>query len=72
MNEPRYFLFWMYNLDLHNLDIEGLAGCVPDPRCDFRWKQFEIHQIDMKNLPSKQIMDELVNQFSEVNFKENV
>ena len=26
MNESRYFLFWLYNLKLQNLDIEGMAS----------------------------------------------
>ena len=51
MNEPRYFMFWMYNLDMHNLDIEGLDSCLPDPRSDFCWSQISFIKIDFTNLP---------------------
>ena len=36
MNEARYFMFWFYNIDLHNLKVEGLDSSVPDPQGEFR------------------------------------
>ena len=50
MNEPRYFMFWIYNLDLHNLDVEGLDSYIPDPQSEYRWSQIKIIKIDFENL----------------------
>ena len=69
MNEARYFLFWMYNLDMHNLDIEGLDSCMPDPRSEFRWTQIKIMKVDFKSLPQKQKMGFLAEQFSKVDLE---
>ena len=55
MNESRYFLFWLYNLDLHNLDIEGMAGCTPDPRSDYRWKNIQIIQVNLDDIEKMDI-----------------
>ena len=66
MNEPRYFMFWMYNLDLHNLDVEGLDSCIPDPRSEYRWSQIKIIKIDSENLPQKQNVESLADQLAEV------
>ena len=41
MNEPRFFLFFLYNIDLHNLDING-RNLETDPRDDHRWSLFEM------------------------------
>jgi hypothetical protein len=54
MNELRWFLFWFYQLDLHNLDMEGLASVAPNPHCDFRWSQLNITEVDFKKLPQIQ------------------
>ena len=35
-------MFWLYNLDLHNLDIEGKASFIPDPRSSIRWNDIAI------------------------------
>ena len=69
MNESRYFMFWMYNLDMHNLDIEGLDSCLPDPRSEFRWTQIKILEVEFKNLPQKQNMEYLAEQFSKVDLE---
>ena len=71
MNEARYFLFWMYNLDMHNLDIDGLDSCLPDPRSDFRWYQFKVLKVDFFNLPQKQEMDQLADQLSNVTLEKS-
>ena len=42
MNGSRFFLFWIYLFELHNLDIEGLDSTIPDPRCPFRWENIKI------------------------------
>ena len=49
MNESKYFLFWLYNLDLHNLDIEDLV-CASDPRTEYRWLKTKIIKVDIKDL----------------------
>ena len=53
MSESNYFLFWLTNLDHHNLDIEGLAGIVADPRSEHRWNSITIHPVNFDKLPSK-------------------
>lgn len=50
MNEARYFLFWLYILDLYNLEVEGMAGCTPDPRSDFRWANIKLKEVDLTNV----------------------
>ena len=70
MNEARYFMFWMYNLDMHNLDIEGLDSCLPDPRSDYRWSQIKISKVDFKDIPQKQCVDMIADQFERVNLDE--
>ena len=54
MSEANYFLFWLVNLDHHNMDIEGKANILPDPRSDYRWNSFSIHPVDFTSLASKQ------------------
>ena len=54
MNKARYFMFWFYNIDLHNLDVEGLDSSVPDPWGEFRRTQFKVIPVDFMNLPNKQ------------------
>jgi len=49
MNEGNYFLFWLYNLDLHNLDIEDLVS-ASDPRSDYRWQRVVIMEADLSNI----------------------
>ena len=57
MNESRYFLFWLYNLDLHNLDREGLASAA-DPRLDYRWSKVVVKDADLTEI-TKMNIDEL-------------
>ena len=49
MNESRYFLFWLYNLDLHNLDREELVA-ASDPRTDYRWQKTTVMEADLTEL----------------------
>ena len=49
MNESRYFLFWLYNLDLHNLEQEDLVS-ASDPRTDYRWIKINIRKVDLDNV----------------------
>ena len=49
MNEARYFLFWLYNLDLHNLDKEDMVS-ASDPRTHFRWMNIKVKEVDMTDI----------------------
>ena len=62
-------MFWMYNLDIHNLDVEGLADCMSDPRSEHRWSQVKISPVDFKNLPNKQDVDSLSEELAVMNVK---
>ena len=50
MNEARFFIFWLYQMHLHNLDIEGLAGVMSNPHVSFRWEQIKISPVDLDKL----------------------
>ena len=41
-NESRFFLFFLYQFDIHNLSIEGLDSKMADPREEFRWENLKI------------------------------
>ena len=53
MNESRYFMFWFYQIALHNLDVEGLDSMVPDPCGDFWKTKVKIIKVDLNNLPQQ-------------------
>ena len=57
MNEARYFLFWLYNLDLHNLDIEELVSSS-DPRTEYRWMKINIKKVDIKEVQKTKVDEE--------------
>lgn len=46
-NESRFFLFFLYQFDLHNLGIEGLDSKMADPREEFRWENIVIDDPDL-------------------------
>jgi hypothetical protein len=50
MNEAHYFMFWLYNIDMHNLDVEGMASSEPDPRSEYRWEKLKIIEADLTQL----------------------
>ena len=58
MNEAKYFLFWLYNLDLHNLDIEDLVS-ASDPRSEYRWQKISIQRANISNLQKMKIQETL-------------
>jgi hypothetical protein len=70
MNESKYFLFWLYNLDLHNLDVEGFAGCAPDPRSDYRWDNFKIKEVDLTNLNKMDCVEDIEDAMDKVQLRE--
>ena len=53
MNEPHFFLFWLYNLDMHNLEMSRMDRTEPNPLSEFRWSQIKVLPVDYENLPSK-------------------
>jgi hypothetical protein len=69
MNEARYFMFWMFNIDMHNLDIEGLDNTIPDPRSEHRWNNLKIRPVDYKHLPQKQEVDSISEEVDELTDK---
>jgi hypothetical protein len=70
MNESRYFLFWLYNLDLHNLDIEDLVS-VSDPRTEYRWMKINIHEVELETVKKMNLPDviEKIDQIDEIGKK---
>ena len=67
MNESRYFLFWLYNLDLHNLDKEGLASAA-DPRVEYRWEKVSITEVDLSEISKMNFgdLDEVITKLKNV------
>ena len=57
MNDPRFFLFWCYKFEMHNLDIEGLASSLPDPRSTYRWDNINVLEptLEEDNLEEKEV-----------------
>ena len=41
MNEPHFYLFFLFNFDFHNLQIEKKVRSVINPRSKHRWEQIE-------------------------------
>ena len=70
MNESRYFLFWLYNLDLHNLDIEDLVS-VSDPRTEYRWMKVNIQEVELEIVKKMNLPDvtEKIDQIDEIGKK---
>ena len=68
MNESRYFLFWLYNLDLHNLEQEDLVS-ASDPRTDYRWIKIKIKEVDMANVVKMDIFTEEEDEINKVTRK---
>ena len=56
MNEAKYFLFWLYNLDLHNLDKEDMVS-ASDPRTHYRWMNIKLNELDMTEIKKMNVGD---------------
>ena len=52
MNEAHFFLFWLYNLEMHNLEMAGLDRTEPNPLCEFRWENLKVTPVDLESLPA--------------------
>ena len=59
MNESRYFMFWLKNLDMHNLEKEGVSVAA-DPRCDYRWSNVNIKEMKMDGISKFKVDDVIV------------
>ena len=70
MNEPHYSLFWLYNLELHNLEMSGMDRTEPNPLCDYRWSEIRIVPVDFENLPQKMSVDNLAESLSGITIEE--
>ena len=71
MNESKYFLFWLYNLDLHNLDIEDLT-CASDPRSEYRWQKIKISEVDLTNWKKMNVNEDKTDEEDLTALMENV
>ena len=65
MNEARFSLFFLYQYELHNLDIEGMT-VMADPRAEFRWLKVNLEEVDLATLhdepleePVKSLVEEM-------------
>ena len=47
--------------------MQCLDSCLPDPRSDYCWSQIKILKEDFKDIPQKQCVDMLAEQFERVN-----
>ena len=50
MNEPHFFLFFMYIFDLHNLGIESKIRSMANPQSDFRWSMLTFQVTDYPSI----------------------
>ena len=48
MNEPRFGLFFLYQYEIHNLEIENQT-ILADPREDVRWDNINIIPVDLES-----------------------
>lgn len=56
-NESRFFLFFLYQFDIHNLSIEGLESKMADPREEFRWNNIRIVEPDLREPQMESLVD---------------
>ena len=46
LNEPHFFLFWLYNFEMHNLEMAGMDRTEPKSLCEYRWSKLNIQPVD--------------------------
>ena len=59
LNEPHFFLFWLYNLEMHNLEMCGMDRTEPNPSSEYRWSIINISPVDFGKLLAKTDDEEL-------------
>ena len=57
MNQANFFLLWIYILDLHNLKIDCLDTCDPDPRSEYRWSLVKVEEVDLTMIKKMDVYD---------------
>ena len=50
MNEPHFFIYWLYNLKMHNLEMTKMDRTEPNPLCEYRWSNIQITVVDYDKL----------------------
>ena len=50
MNEPHFFIFWLYNLEMHNLEMTKMDRTEPNPLCEYRWSNIQMTVVDYDKL----------------------
>ena len=48
MNEARFFLFFLYLYEIHNLECEGMT-ILADPREEFRWQSLQDEENEVED-----------------------
>ena len=64
MNQAHFFMFHFYNLDLHNLNIEGFANTLTNTHNDFRASKYKEDDIDFDSLKKVEDHIETVNELT--------
>ena len=59
LNEPHFFLFWLYNLEMHNLEMCGMDRTEPNPSSEYRWSISNMSPVDFGKLLAKTDDEEL-------------
>ena len=58
-NEARFFIFFLYQFDIHNLAIEGMETKMADPREEFRWDNIKIMDPDLNENKEEELVSVL-------------
>ena len=48
MNEARFTLFFLYQYELHNLDVEHMT-ILADPRQEYRWLNLKVKPVNFED-----------------------
>ena len=48
MNEARFTLFFLYQYELHNLDVEQMT-ILADPRQEYRWLNLKVKPVNFED-----------------------
>ena len=52
MNEARFFLFFLYLYEIHNLECEGMT-ILADPREEFKWQSLQDEENEVEGMKSQ-------------------
>ncbi len=67
MNEARFSLFYLYQYEIHNLDIENKT-ILADPRSEVRWENIKYNEPIIKNTdePNMALVTEPIKEMDEI------